>query len=200
MLLACWIAFATLSFYISRYHVPVPEWVRRRYFPDAFIYRDAPFCCVYVGLNTNDPSLFYRTFWRFADANGIHKPQMHYMTYSGPPLADCKNRHVSGFIDCRDTVDVIHNHDVFNDAPAGEPVTWGDALISDRYWPTNASRMFANGKESVAPLTGEVKFASNDPNYSIQEFRQFSEAMTAAFQSAFTDRTVRVFTYLGENR
>jgi hypothetical protein len=179
---------------------PISESDRRKYYGDAFIYQGAPFCCIYVGLDTNETALFATNIWRFADQHGIHKPQKHYMAYSGPPLATCKSDHVSVFVYSTSTTNIVERHERFGSPISREQVQWQAGIWMDAYWPTNASRIMKDGHEILAPITGTVRMASNDTNYPLQDFKQLSEALTTAFQSAFPDRAVRVFSYDGDTK
>jgi hypothetical protein len=65
---------------------PISQADKRKYFGDSFIYQEAPFCCIYVGLNANERELFATNFWRFAGQHGIHtfvKTNMH-ATWANP--------------------------------------------------------------------------------------------------------------------
>jgi hypothetical protein len=55
-------------------------------------------------------------------------------------------------------------------------------------------------QDVLAPYTGAVRMASNDTNYSLQDFKRLSEALTASLQAAFPDRAVRVFSYGGDTK
>lgn len=181
---------------------PISEADRRKYYGDPFIYQGAPFCCVYVGLETNEVSLFATNFWRFADQHDIRKPQKHYRQYSGGPLATCKNNHVSVFEYTWETSDLIAFRQKFNpislEQAAAAKAATGWAIDTENFWPTNASRIKKDSQKVYAPLTGIVKMAPNDTNYSLQDFKQLSEALTAALQSAFPERTIRVISYDGD--
>ena len=178
-------------------HYP-SEAEKRKYFGDSFIYQGAPFCCIYVGLDTNETTLFSTNFWRFADQHDIHRPKKHYIAYSGPPLATCKSEHVSVFVYSTSTTNIIERYERFGTPIPSEQVQWLPGLWMDAYWPTNASRITRGGREILAPITGTVRMASNDTNYPLQDFKRLSEALTAKLQSAFPDRAVRVFSYDGD--
>jgi hypothetical protein len=177
---------------------PISEADRRKYYGDSFIYQGAPFCCIYVGLDTNETALFTTNFWRFADQHDIHKPKKHYRTYSGPPRVTCKSDHVSVFVFSTKTTNIVAWQERFGTPISREQVSWQDGIWLDAYWPTNASRITKDGHQVLAPFTGSVRMASNDTNYPLQDFKRLSEALTAALQSAFPDRVVRVISYDGD--
>jgi hypothetical protein len=106
-------------------HGPIPESDRRKYYGDCFIYQGAPFCCLYVGLDTNETALFATNFWRFADQHGIHKPKKHYTVYSGARLATCKSDHVSLFVDSTPTTNIVARSERFGNPNSKEQVSWG---------------------------------------------------------------------------
>jgi hypothetical protein len=175
---------------------PVPESERRKFYGDAFIYQGAPFCCIYVGLDTNEGALFATSFWRFADQHDIHRPRKHYSVYSGPPLATCKSDHVSVFVRSTPTTNIIER----SERIPREQVSWQAGIWVDAYWPTNACRITKGGQEILAPFTGTVRMASNDTNYPLQDFRRLSEALTASLRAAFPDRAVVAFSYDGDTK
>jgi hypothetical protein len=179
---------------------PIPESDRRKYYGDSFIYQGAPFCCIYVGLDTNETALFATNFWRFADQHDIHRPKKHYSAYSGPPLATCKSDHVSVFLYSTPTTNIVARSEKFGDPISREQVSWQAGIWMDAYWPTNACRITKEGQEILAPFTGTVRMASNDTNYPLQDFRRLSEALAASLQAAFPDRAVRVFSYDGDTK
>ncbi len=179
---------------------PIPESDRRKYFGDAFIYQGAPFCCLYIGLDTNETALFASDFWRFADQHGIRKPSKHYRVYSGPPLATCKSEHVSVFVYSTPTTNIVARHERFGDAISRGRISWQQGIWMDAYWPTNACRLTKAGREVLAPFTGTVRMASNDTNYPRQDFERLSEALAASLQAAFPDRAVRFFSYAGDTK
>jgi hypothetical protein len=78
-----------------------------------------------------------------------------------------------------------------------EQAAAGFGLFTEHFWPTNASRIIKDGHEVLAPFTDAVKMAPNDTNYSLQDFKLPSDALTNALQSAFPDRAVRVIAYDG---
>jgi hypothetical protein len=177
---------------------PISEQDRRRYYGDAFIYQGAPFCCIYVGLNTNETAVFASTFWRFADQHDIRKPKKHYRAYSGPPLATCKSDRVSVFVGSTPTTNIVSQQERFGDLLSREQPSWQAGIWMHAYCPTNASRIMKDGHEVLAPFTGTVRMASNDTNYPVQDFKRLSGALIAALQSAFPDRAVSVFSYDGD--
>jgi hypothetical protein len=178
-------------------HYP-SEAEKRKDFGDCFIYQGAPFCCIYVGLQTNERPIFDTNFWQFAAQQGIHRPKKHYMTYSGPPLATCKNDHVSVFVYSTETTNILARHQTFGSPLTQEQVSWQLGAWTDAYWPTNASRITQSGREVLAPFTGTVRMAPNDTNYPLQDFKRLSAALTATLHAAFPDRAVRVFSYDGD--
>jgi hypothetical protein len=181
---------------------PISDADKRKYFGDSFIYQGAPFCCIYVGLDTNEATLFDATFWHFADRHDIHKPKKNYTAYSGPPRVTCKSDHVSVFAYSDSTAHITERYYDYRTPipPEGEQVSWQAGIWWDAYWPTNACRITKDGHEVLAPITGTVRMASNDTNYPLQEFKRLSGALTATLQSAFPDRVVRVFTYDGDTK
>jgi hypothetical protein len=181
-------------------HHYLSEAEKRKYFGDSFIYNGAPFCCIYVGLDTNDTASFSTSFWRFADRHGIHKPKKHYTAYSGPPLVTCKSDHVDVFVYSTYTTDIVDRYKRLGSAISGEEVQFQAGIWMDAFWPTNASRITKDGHEILAPITGTVEMASNDTNYPLQDFKRLSKDLTAALQSAFPDRSVRVFSYDGDTK
>jgi hypothetical protein len=180
-------------------HYPT-EAEKRKDYGDSFIYQGAPFRCIYVGLDTNEMALFDTNFWRFAAQHDIHRPKKDYQIYSGPPLATCKSDHVSVFEDVTPTAHIVEQHDRHADSMNQDHVSWQGAFWMEEYWPTNACRIMKDGREILAPLSGVVKIAPNDTNYPLQDFKRLSEALTASLQSAFPDRTVRVFSYDGDKQ
>ena len=185
------------------FHHVVSEEDRRRHFADACIYQGAPFCCIYVGLDTNEEASFDATFWHFASQHSIHRPQKHHGQYSGPPLATCKSDHVSVFLHPLPASYIVEQHEFYAkllvDSPE-MPVRWQDGIDEHAYWPTNASRITLNGHEVLAPLTGAVRMAPNDTNYSLQDFKNLTTGLTVALQAAFPNRAVSVFSYDGDPR
>jgi len=179
---------------------PISDADKRKYYGDAFIYQGAPFCCIYVGLDTNETALFATNFWRFADQHDIHRPKRHYMAYSGPPLATCKSDHVSVFVYSTETTNIVARYEKFGTSISREQVDWVAGIWMDAYWPTNASRISKDGREVLAPFTGTVRMASNNTNYPLQDFKRLSETLTSTLQSAFPDRAVRVFSYDGDRK
>ncbi len=207
------VALAWLAFTTFVPHYPsVAE--RRKYFGDAFIYQGAPFCCIYVGLETDEVALFNSNFWRFADQHDIHKPKKRYSSYSGPPRATCKNDHVSVFVFTTPTTNIVARHDQFatltsaiielneqsGTSTSGIPVSWQYGIWNDAYWPTNACHITKEGHEVLAPITGTVRMASNDTNFPVQDFRRLADALTVCLRSAFPDRAVRGFYYDGDQQ
>jgi len=183
---------------------PLSDKERRDDYGDCSIPQGAPFCCIYVGLNTNEAGLFDTNFWHFADQHGIHRPPKHYRTYSGPGVFTGISDHVAVREGSTETTDLVAFQERFPPVTVKQAVieeeAAGFALDTDHFWPTNASRITKDAHEVLAPLTGEVKMAPNDTNYPTQDFKQLSEALTAALQSAFPDRAVRVVSYYGDTK
>jgi hypothetical protein len=164
---------------------------------DALIYPGAPFCCIYVGLETNETTSFEKAFWPFADKHNIRKPNKHYTSYSGSGLATCHNDHVSLFVFSVSTGWIVSHHKAY-DRFEETQVSWQSGMWFDAYWPTNGSRLMKNGLEVLAPLTGTIRLAPNDPAYPLQDFKQLCDELTIAIQTAFPDRAVRSFSYDGD--
>ncbi len=183
---------------------PLSDKERRDDYGDCPIPQGASFCCVYVGLETNEIGLFHTNFWRFANQHGIHRPTKHYTTYSGPGVFTATSDHVAVYEYSAETADLVAFQERFPRVTLGQAIAEqaaaGFALQTDHFWPTNASRITKDGHEMLAPLTGQVKMAPNDTNYPTQDFKQLSEALTAALQSAFPDRAVRVVSYYGDTK
>lgn len=177
---------------------PISMSDRRKYYGDAFIYQGAPFCCIYVGLDTNETARFDTDFWSFAEQHDIHRPKKHYMAYSGPPLATCKNDHVSVFVYTTATTNIVERHERFDSSVSRGPISWRAGIWMDAYWPTNACRIAKDGHEVLAPITGTIRMASNDTNYPVQDFQRLSDALIASLRATFPDREVRVFYYGGD--
>jgi hypothetical protein len=193
----CLIVLIAAGLLTSR-HGPISEADRRKNYGDSFIYGGAPFCCIYVGLETNEIEKFQSVFWHFADQHQIHEPTKHYMAYSGPPRVTCKSDHVSVFVQAIPTADVVANHAQHARPGFEEDIQWTAGLWSHAYWPTNASQITKDGKEVLAPMTGSVRMAPNDINYPLMDFQRLSKTLTGAFQAAFPERAVRVFAYNGD--
>jgi hypothetical protein len=179
-------------------HRPHPIIGRERLnYGDALIYNGAPFCCIYVGLETNEAPLFDKAFWRIAEKYNIRKPSRHYLSYSGPPRATCHNDHVSLFVASIPTDRIVSQYVRLTQADT-DSASWQAGIWSDAYWPTNASRITKNGRELLAPLTGSIRLGSNDTNYSVKDFKHLCDSLTNDMQSAFPDRAVRSFYYDGD--
>ena len=180
---------------------PLSDKERREDYGDCPISQGAPFGCIYVGLDTNETALFETNFWRFADQHGIHRPKKHYRIYSGPGVFTCISDHVAVFECATETADIVAFHEMFKpisvEQAAIEQAAAGFGLFMEHFWPTNASRIIKDGHEVLAPFTDAVKMAPNDTNYSLQDFKLPSDALTNALQSAFPDRAVRVIAYDG---
>jgi hypothetical protein len=164
---------------------------------ESLIYPGAPFCCIYVGLDTNEAPHFEKAFWHFADKHNLRKPNKHYIGYSGPGLATCHNDHVSLFVFSVSTDWIVSHHESYAQFEETQ-VSWQAGMWFDAYWPSNASRITKNGLDALAPLTGTLRIAPNDPAYPLQDFKQLCDALTNAIQSAFPDRAVRSFYYDGD--
>jgi hypothetical protein len=169
---------------------------KRQHIGEVVVYKGAPFCCIYVGLETNETALFTTNFWRFASQHGIHKLKKHYMANMGPPPA-CESDHVAVWVHTTPTRDVTQRYEL-RDPFSNRRVSWLAALWQDAYWPTNACRITKDGRDVLAPITGTVHMASDDPNYPTQDFKLLSEALIACLQSNFPGRAVRTFSYGGE--
>jgi hypothetical protein len=162
------------------------------------IYRGAPFCMIYVGLNPDEFASFNSAFWHFADQHDIRKPRKHYTAYSGPPRAAAMSAHVAFYVDYWPTPDVVARHNVFGPSSSKEPMSWENAMIGfNAYMPTNACLINKDGQEILAPYTGSIGIAPYDTNYPAQDFKQLAVELTAAIQSAFPDRAVRSVSYYG---
>jgi hypothetical protein len=182
----------------SRSRAPISEADKRKYFGDTFIYQGAPFCCIYVGLETNETATFEQHFWRWADQHDIHKPKKHYTAYSGPPLATCKSDHVSVFAGSLPTSYIVSEHDTFANPITYEQISWQAGIWMHVYWPTNGSRITKGDRAFLAPFTGSVRMAPNDSNYPLESFKQLSDNLATTLRSAFPDRSVNVFLYDGD--
>jgi hypothetical protein len=107
------------------------------------------------------------------------------------------NDHVSLFVASISTDRIVSQYARSTQADT-DNASWQAGIWSDAYWPTNASQIRKNGREVLAPLTGSIRLASNDTNYSVQDFKKLCNALTDAMQSAFSDRAVRSFYYNGD--
>lgn len=158
----------------------------------------APFCIIYVGLESNEQNSVYSTFWHFADRNGIQKPRKHYTSYSGPPRAAGMSDHVALYLRFWPTPDVLARYKAFSDEGV-EAHSWSFAS-DNAYMPTNACLMKMNGQEILAPYTGIIALAPYDTNYPVADFKKLSEGLIAAIQAAFPDRAIRFVSYYGEGK
>ena len=160
----------------------------------------APYCMIYVGLNSNDWTTFDDAFWHFAEAHDIRKPWKHYTGfYSGPPMAKASSDHVAFYVHGYPTPVVVARHKTFEKVGLEDPHSWRVAE-SDAYMPTNAGFIKQGGDEILAPHIGSIEMAPYDTNYPVADFKKLSEDLTADMQSAFTDRKVRFVSYYGEEK
>jgi hypothetical protein len=183
---------------------PLSDKERRDDYGDCSIPRGVPFCCIYVGLDTNEARLFDTNFWLFANQHGIHRPTKHYTIYSGPGVFNGISDHVAIYEYCSKTEDIVAHQAQFPRISMKEAVieeaaaSW--ALQTDNFLPTNASLITKDGHEVLAPLTGQIKMAPHDTNYSQLDFKRLAETLTNALQSEFPDRVVRVVSYYGDTK
>ena len=180
---------------------PLSDKERRDDYGDLRYAQNAPFNCIYVGLDTNEAALFATNFWRFALQHGIHKPKKHYTTYSGPGVFTGISEHVAVMEGVNESAYLVDFHERFPpitlEEASMQQAAAGWAIYSEHFWPTNASRIIKEGHETLAPFTGEIKLVADDTNYPLRDFKQLSEALTATLQSAFPDRAIRVVSYDG---
>jgi hypothetical protein len=150
-----------------------------------------PFCCVYVGLDESEQSLFEGAFQKFADQHGLRKAKR-YRSYSGPPRAQFVNDRIAVYVHSKQTSSVIATHDKRNRDYQDHLDVQG-AMWFDCYWPTNASQLTKNGQKTLAPITGSIGVASYVTNYSWTDFKQLTDLLKASMQAAFPDRDVEAF-------
>jgi hypothetical protein len=175
------------DFYSYKYHSFTPD------------YQGAPFCCIYVGLTTNEASSFENTFTHLTVGYDIHKVTKHYRTYSGGPRAGFMSGHVAFFVFSVLTTDIISRH-VSADSSAIEQAEAGEyelAFWDYCLWPTNASHISAGGHDLLAPYTGCIHMVSYDNQYSQNDFRKLAESLKNAVQTNWPDRVVEAFVYEG---
>jgi hypothetical protein len=186
------------DFYSYKYHSFMPD------------YQGAPFCCVYVGLTTNEASSlttngassFENTFTHLTGSYDIHKVTKHYRTYSGGPLAGFMSGHVAFFVFSIPTTDVTSRHDsddslAIEQAEAGEyELAFWDYCL----WPTNASRISDGGHDLLAPYTGCIYMVSYDNQYPQNDFKKLAESLKNAVQTNWPDRAVEAFVYEGHKK
>jgi hypothetical protein len=177
------------DFYSFKYHSFEPD------------YQGAPFCCIYVGLTTNEASFFKDTFAHLTEKYDIQKVTKHYRTYSGGPLAGFMSGHVAFFVFSTPTTDVIHHDNYYSlkreQAEAGDfqLAFWEYCL-----WPTNASRITDGGYNLLAPYTGCINLVSYDKQYPQNDFKILAESLENAVQTNWPDRVVEAFIYEGHKQ
>ena len=178
--------YATLS---QSFHVTTPP------------YKQPPFCCIYIGLATNETSSFESRFANFAKPYGIRKITKHYQTYSGGPLANYMNDHIAFFVF---SVETSYLSDRRNraDTTMREQAQNGDwrlAILADCLWPTNTSRINDGKTGSLAPHTGCIKMVSYDSQYPTNDFKNLAESLRNAAQTNWPSRPIEAIIYNGGN-
>ena len=158
----------------------------------------APFCCVYVGLNESEQTLFEGAFQKFAGQHGLQKAKS-YSSYSGPPRAQFVNDRLAVYVHFKVTSSIIARHDKCDLSYQQNPDVH-IAMWDDCFWPTNASQLTKNGQKTLAPFTGSIKVASYVTNYSQWDFKQLADSLMASMQAAFPDRDVEAFVSDSSNR
>jgi hypothetical protein len=170
----------------------------------AFQYEGAPWCCIYVGLTTNESASFTDAFTHFADSYGIHKVVKQYMSYSGQGCANYMSDHVAFFVYPVPTKDIIDIYDRSDSARQREQSLetgqWDFAFHEYIFWPTNASRITDGGREFLAPYTGRIHMVSYDMQYSVKDFKTLAESLQSAIRSNWPGRGVEAFIYEGNKQ
>jgi len=170
----------------------------------AFQYEGAPWCCIYVGLTTNESASFTDAFTHFAESYGIHKVVKHYMSYLGQGCANYMSDHAAFFVYPMPTEIIIDSHDKSDSATLRERSLktgeWRSAFRDYVFWPTNGSRITEGGREFVAPFTGRIHMLSYDKQYSVKDFKTLAESLQSAIRSNWPGRAVEAFIYEGNER
>lgn len=165
------------------------------------IHDGAPFCMIYVGLESNELASFNRSFWHFADQHGIRRPRKRYTVYSGPPKAGAMSDHVAFYVNDWPTPQIVARHNEFDSERLDNPHSWELASIGfNAYMPTNACLIKRNGHELLAPYAGTIGLAPYDTNYPVADFKSLSEGLIAAMKAEFPNRAIRFVSYDGENK
>ena len=163
----------------------------------SFQNQGAPFCFIYIGLNTNEASHFTAAFTNFAANFGIHKVTKYYRAYSGGPLANYMSDHVAFFVFSIPTTYVVdrYNSHASSREQFLESGDWKSGLSTHCFWPTNASRITKDGHDGLAPYTGCIFMVSYDNQYSSNAFKSLERSVEAAAQTNWPNRAVEAFIY-----
>jgi hypothetical protein len=164
----------------------------------SYQYQGAPFCCIYVGLNTNEAGHFSATFTNIAAHFGIHKVTKHYMAYSGGPLANYMSDHVAFFVYSVPTTYVVDRYNSLDSATREQFLEMGDwkAAFQLHYcWPTNASRITIDGHDELASNTGCIFMVSYDNQYPSNAFKVLTLSIEDAVRINWPNRAVEAFIY-----
>jgi len=165
-------------------------------------YRQPPFCCIYVGLTTNEANHFEADFQNLANGHDIHKVTKYYPVYSGGPLANYMSDSVAFFVFPIETPYLIDRHNKFADPAAIEQAQNGDwrmAFWFDVLWPTNASNINESGHDSLAPYTGRIQMVSYDSQYSTNDFKALAESIESAARKNWPGRKIGKIIFYGSN-
>ncbi len=162
-------------------------------------YAGAPFCCIYVGLGTNEANSFEPTFKRFSSKYGVLKVTKHYMGYSGPGVANYLSDHAAFHVFPAPTSYIARRQENFADTDVLEQSKeygdWGFAR-EHGFWSTNASRIHDRGQDIRAPFTGCILFISYDPQYSTNDFKILADSITAEVRTNWPGRFVESYLWL----
>jgi len=163
----------------------------------AFQYEGAPWCCIYVGLTTNEWASFEDIFTHFAKSYGIHKVVKHYMSYSGPGCANYMSDHAAFFVHPIPTAYILTYQDLPDLAMTREQSLntgqWDFAFRHYCFWSTNASRITERGRDVVAPYTGCINMVSYDKEYPPKDFKTLAESLEGALRSSWPGRAVEAY-------
>ena len=156
-----------------------------QYYGSVPIYPGTPYNSIYLGLNENYEPEMLNMIAKFAETNGIQKCKDFPMNYSGPTLAAYAGNHIAIFIRSYPTTMCITYHN--------RELNFGGSL-DFTHWPANGS-VESNGDHNLRmPFTGIISISPFGTNYSLQEFRQVSDGLASTLHSAFTNRSVYIFT------
>lgn len=162
-------------------------------------YEGAPFCCIYVGLDTNEANSFEPTFKRFSSGYDIHKVTKHYISHSGLRLANYMSGHAAFHVFSVPTSFIAQRHENFANNEALEQTReTGDWIFAQAhvFWSTNASRITEQGQDIQAPFTGCILFISYDPQFSTNDFKKLADSITAEVRTNWRARFVESYLWL----